>query len=96
MISKPVKAEAMDNYSIFIAFEDGTEGRISLSHLAGKGVFELWNNYENFRNIYIDKETDAIAWNHDVEIDPTSLYLKLKGKTIEEWKKENLTHASNK
>ena len=96
MISKPLKVQALDNYNISVSFEDGLSGSIDLSHLRGKGVFSLWDNYENFKKVYIDNETAAIAWSKEVELDPTNLYLKIAGKTLEEWKKEQLTHAADK
>lgn len=96
MISKPQEVSALDNYKIWIKFEDGVKGEIDLSSLKGKGVFEIWNDYQNFRNVYIDKETFAVAWNKQVEIDTNNLYLRLTGKTYEQWKNENLEYASDK
>ncbi|MBK8551697.1 MAG: DUF2442 domain-containing protein [Ignavibacteria bacterium] len=96
MISKPQEVSALDNYKIWIKFEDGVKGEIDLSALKGKGVFEIWNDYKNFTNVYIDKETFAVAWNREVEIDTNNLYLRLTGKTYEQWKDENIEYASDK
>ncbi|MDQ3022400.1 MAG: DUF2442 domain-containing protein [Bacteroidota bacterium] len=96
MISKPQEVIALDNYKLWIKFEDGIQGEVDLSFLKNKGVFNLWNNYSNFKNVYIDVETFAVAWNKDVEIDSNNLYLKLRGKTFEQWRSENLEYASNK
>jgi hypothetical protein len=96
MISKLLEIEALEKYRLSVRFEDGTKVELDLSHLKGKGVFTLWDNYDNFRKVSIDKETGAAAWSREVEIDSTSLYLKVIGKTFDEWKKEQLTHASDK
>jgi hypothetical protein len=96
MISNPIKVEALDNYKIRIEFEDGTNGEVNLSYLKGKGIFEAWNDYSMFKNVYIDEETKSIAWSSDIEIDSNNLYLKLIGKTFEQWKSENLEYASDK
>lgn len=48
MISKPQEVSALDNYKIWIKFEDGVKGEIDLSSLKGKGVFEIWNDYKKF------------------------------------------------
>ncbi len=96
MISKPVNVKALDNYKILIEFEDGTNGEINLDFLKGKGIFEAWNDYATFKKVYIDDETKSIAWSSDIEIDSNNLYLKLIGKTFEQWKIENLEYASDK
>ncbi len=96
MISKPKEVSALDNFKIWIKFENGVKGEIDLSSLKGKGVFQIWNDYNIFKNVYIDKETFAIAWNKDVEIYTNNLYLKLKEKTYEQWKNEKVDYASDK
>jgi hypothetical protein len=59
--SKPISVQSHENYTISILFDNGTVGIIDLSHLVGKGIFVYWNNYDNFRNVYINKETKAIS-----------------------------------
>ena len=44
---KILEARPLDGYKIWLKFDDGISGEVDLSHLAGKGVFELWKNYEN-------------------------------------------------
>lgn len=96
MISKPLEVSALDNYKIRIKFEDGVTGEIDLSFLKDKGVFKIWSDYQNFKNVYIDKETFAIAWSKEVEIDTNNLYLQLTGKTYDEWRNEKIEYASDK
>jgi hypothetical protein len=96
MISKPIEVKPLDNYKIFVKFEDGVNGEADLSGLKGKGVFEFWNEPGRFEEVYIDKETGAIAWNKNVEIDVNNIYLTIIGKSFDEWKKESLEYAPNK
>lgn len=96
MIAKPIRVIPLENFKIELYFDDGISGQIDLSELKSKGVFSLWDNYENFKKVYIDNETTAIAWSPEVEIDVNNLYLKLTGKSFSEWQKENLIHASGK
>jgi hypothetical protein len=68
---------------------------VDLSHLAGKGVFALWNNYENFKKISV-VENRRLTWSDEIELDADSLYMKLTGKTPEELfpaLKEDFAHA---
>lgn len=51
----------LNHYRLHLLFEDGTDGTLDLSHLAGEGVFAFWNDYDNFKKVYMDEESGAIA-----------------------------------
>ncbi len=78
------EAHPLENYRLHLRFEDGTEGTLDLSHLAGEGVFAFWNDYNNFKKVYIDEVSGAIAWNEDIDIDPLAAYLEIRGMTFEQ------------
>lgn len=80
---KPVEVKPLSGYRLWIRYEDGAEGEIDLSDLAGRGVFSLWNDYAQFEQVGI-AEDGAIAWSHEVELCPDATYLKLTGKAPEE------------
>jgi Protein of unknown function (DUF2442) len=80
---KILEARPLTNYKIWLKFDDGTAGEVDLAHLAGKGVFALWNNFENFKQLSVG-EGRWLAWSEDIDIDADSLYLKLTGKKPEE------------
>jgi hypothetical protein len=80
---KILEARPLDGYKIWLKFNDGTSGEVDLSHLAGKGVFALWRNYENFKKVSIE-DNRRLAWSDEIDIDADSLYMKLTGKTPEE------------
>ena len=42
---RPIRIEARPGYHLYLEFADGTKGEIDLSKLAGKGVFQVWNDY---------------------------------------------------
>ena len=42
MISKPIQVKAIGRYSIWLKFDDTTEGEVDLSHLINKPVFQNW------------------------------------------------------
>lgn len=96
MISEPKEVKALENYRIFLKFSDGKQGIVDLSEFRGKGVFKAWDENGLFEKVHIDTETKAIAWSEDLELDVNSLYLKLVGKSFDEWKNENIEYASNK
>jgi len=50
---KPIEVKALADYKIWVKYSDGVEGEVDLSHLAGKGVFKVWNDYSAFEKVYI-------------------------------------------
>jgi hypothetical protein len=80
---KILEARPLDGYKIWLKFNDGTAGEVDLFHLAGKGVFTFWNDYENFKNVSIENGR-WLSWSDEIDLDADTLYLKLTGKKPEE------------
>ena len=92
---KILEARPLDGYKIWLKFEDGIAGKVDLAHLAGKGVFVFWRNYENFRKVSIENGR-WLAWSDEIDLDADSLYLKMPGKKPEDLfpaLKEESAHA---
>jgi len=83
MMVRPVLVRSLPNYRIYLEFSDGVKGEVDLSDLAGKGVFQAWNDYRFFEEVSIGHDRQ-IQWDDSIELCPDSLYLKLTGKTPEE------------
>ena len=77
---KPTRVQALPQYRLYIEFSDGTKGEVDLSDLAGKGVFQVWNDYNLFERVFLGSHRD-IKWAEDIELSADSLYLKLTGKS---------------
>lgn len=80
---KPVEIKALPEYKLWLRYADGAEGEVDLSDLAGRGVFELWNDEGAYENVRIGAQGE-ITWGDDIELCPDALYLRLTGKTPEE------------
>ena len=84
-----VEIKALSNYKLWLHIlhrrtgSDGEKGEVDLSELAGKGVFEQWNDYENFEKASIGKN-GQIVWSDEIDMCSDSLYMRLTGKTPEE------------
>jgi len=80
-------ATALPGYKLKVEFEEGVNGIIDLSKWKGKGVFEYWNNEDNFKlfKITADKK---IEWGEEIDMDPDAFYLKLVGKSFEEYARD--------
>lgn len=81
-MKKIVEAEPRTDYRLGVRFEDGVEGEVDLSDLVGQGVFERWEDPAEFREVFVDGETDTVSWRGDIELCPDSLYDDLVGAAL--------------
>ena len=79
----PTKVQALPSYRIYLEFSDGARGEVDLSDLAGKGVFQVWSDYNFFEKVHIGDHRE-IKWNDEIELCADSLYLRVTGKSPEE------------
>ena len=81
--TQPVAVEAREGLRIWIRFQDGEEGEIDLSHLAGMGVFKAWQDRTFFESVRINSY-DEVAWGDEIDLCPDALYMQLTGKSPDE------------
>jgi hypothetical protein len=89
-----IEVKPLENFCLHVKFSDDTEGKVDLSEFAGKGVFALWNDYNEFKKVIIGSSGELV-WNEDVDMDGLGIYLKLTGKKPEDVlpKLQELSHA---
>ncbi len=78
-----VEVHSRPNHKLWLRFEDGVLGEVDVSHLAGRGVFSIWNDPNVFASVSID-DLGNLVWQEDIELCADSLYLRLTGKKTEE------------
>lgn len=80
---KPVAVKALPGFRLWLRYADGVEGEVDLSHLAGRGVFSLWDEPGSFERVHIGPG-GAVAWSKDLDLCPDALYLEITGQSPEE------------
>ena len=80
---RPTGVHPRSGYCIWLQYSDGVAGEIDLSHLAGKGVFKIWDELGYFEKVHITPHR-AIAWDDDIDLCADALYMELTGKSVEE------------
>lgn len=80
---RPVDVRAVEPYRIWLRYRDGTEGEVDLSHLAGRGVFSVWEQEGVFAEVKLGAH-GQIEWPGDLDLCPDALYLTLTGKRPED------------
>ncbi len=78
-----VEVRPLPGYRLYLRYDDGVAGEVDLSHLAGKGVFQLWNDAAAFDRVAIGTAGE-LYWNDTVDLCADAQYLKITGKTPEE------------
>lgn len=73
-----LQAKAREPYEVWLYYEDGTEGVVDLSDLAGHGVFEALNDTEFFRRASVG-EYGELRFSEEIDLDPYMLYMRLTG-----------------
>jgi len=80
---KIINVTVLQNYKLRLEYTDGEKGIVDLSHLVGKGVFALWNDYNTFQNVKIGSSGELL-WNDQVDLCPDSLYLQITNQEPED------------
>ena len=80
---KIIKAEPLPGYQLRLVYENGVSGEVDLSHLVGKGVFQLWADPSAFAQIAIGSGGE-VRWSDDVDLCPDALYMEITGKRADE------------
>jgi len=80
---RPVEVRPLPGYRIWLRYQDGTEGEVDLSHLAGNGVFSAWEQEGVFAQVKLGPH-GQIEWPGELDLCPDALYLTLTGKRPED------------
>ncbi len=80
---KIVDVKVGAGYILSIVFDDGVQGTVDLSDLAGKGVFACWLDRSFFESVRIGSSGELV-WGHSIDLCPDALYMRVTGKSLEE------------
>ena len=92
---KITEVKPLENYRLFLQFDNGESGVVDLSDLVGRGVLEAWNKDGAFKQVHITA-LGALEWPGEIDLCPDALYLRLTGKYLKEIfpaLRETVTHA---
>jgi hypothetical protein len=73
----------LNNYRLFLRYEDECQGEVDLSSFAGKGVFSAWLKPGVFEQVRLT-ENGHPEWPGDLDLCPDALYMQLTNKRPEE------------
>ncbi|HEV7239721.1 MAG TPA: DUF2442 domain-containing protein [Thermoanaerobaculia bacterium] len=73
-----IEGRYVSAYTIWLRFEDGTEGEIDLSQELHGAVFELLQKPEYFASFRVNRDTGTIEWPNGADFAPEFLYEKVR------------------
>ena len=80
---KPVEVKPLQNFRLWLRYDDETAGEVNLSDLAGRGVFKAWEDQVFFREVRLGNYGE-ITWSDEIDLCPDSLYMRLTKKSPED------------
>jgi hypothetical protein len=71
------EARYVGDYTVWVRFEDGTEGEIDLSEELRGPVFEPLLDRSYFARLRVNSETGTVEWPNGADLAPEFLYAKV-------------------
>jgi Protein of unknown function (DUF2442) len=72
----------LDNYRVWLRFNDGVEGEADFSSKPRTGVYAGWASYDYFRQARIG-DSGELVWDDQLDFCPDSLWLQVTGQKHE-------------
>ena len=66
-------AEYIEDFKLWITFDDGTSGEVDLEGLLSGPVFEPLKDKELFSKIFVDPELETVVWPNGADLAPEFL-----------------------
>ena len=80
---RPKEVRPRPHFRLWLRYDDGAEGKVDLSDLAGKGVFKAWLEDDVFASVSLGPHGE-ISWREAIDLCPDAMYMRLTGKTPEQ------------
>ena len=71
---------AEDNYTLWLRFDDGLEGRVYLGELVATNTYGALSDEAMFCRVAIDPVSNTVTWEGGINLDPDVLYRDLVSK----------------
>lgn len=91
MLKDIIFVEPLENYELFLRFEDGVEGIVSIAEqIEFTGVFAPLKEPSFFADVQVNPELGTIQWQNGADLDPDVLYAKITHQAIPDYNSPNL------
>ncbi len=70
------EVEPLEDYQLFLTFENGEKRIFDMKPYLDKGIFQELKDRQRFRTVRVS--FDSIEWDNQADVDPETLYEKSK------------------
>jgi hypothetical protein len=74
------ECRAEENYTLWLRFADGLEGRLYLGDLLTSKYFRMLCDVDTFNRVTLDRVENKVTWEGGITLDPEVLYRDLASK----------------
>jgi hypothetical protein len=83
MLKDIVEVRPIEDYRLFLRFEDGVEGVVDVATMVRfDGVFAPLRDRDEFRRVCVNPEVGTICWPNGADLDPDVLYAHISGQPL--------------
>lgn len=83
MLKDITEVKYLENYQLYLKFEDGAEGIVDVDKLIEfKDIFAPLQNIDYFKTVRVNPEWGTIYWENGADLDPDVLYSLVTGQPI--------------
>lgn len=82
-MKKIIALKVLEQYRVWLRFDDGVEGEVDFSDKRRTGVYAPWRDYSYFRRAQVGQHGE-LRWDDQLDFGPDSLWLQVTGRRPEE------------
>ena len=83
-MKKIMALKRLNDYRVWLRFDDGVEGEVDFSTKPRTGVFAPWNDYEFYRQARLGEQRRTLTWPGELDFCADALWLQLTGQQPED------------
>jgi hypothetical protein len=91
MLKDIIEVKPLNNYQLYLKFEDNQEGIINLEEIIKfVGIFQPLKDLDFFKTVKINPDWGTIYWENGADLDPDVLYSLMTNQSLNDLEKDDL------
>ncbi|MCZ8357850.1 MAG: DUF2442 domain-containing protein [Microcystis sp. LE19-388.1G] len=91
MLKDIIEVKPLNNYQLYLKFEDNQEGIINLEEIIKfVGIFQPLKDLNFFKTVKINPDWGTIYWENGADLDPDVLYSLITNQSLNDLEKDDL------
>ena len=90
MLKDIIEVKPLNNYQLYLKFEDNQEGIINLEEIIKfVGIFQPLKDLDFFKTVKINPDWGTIYWENGADLDPDVLYSLITNQSLNDLEKDD-------